>query len=341
MSLKKRVLIVGLFRDPEKFPVTQGSELANLLQKKGYQVLTVSRFSNRFLRIADIATSIILNAGKFDVGIVQFYSGNSLIWQHIAASLIKRLNKKLVITIHGGGVPEGINRYPKRYLPVLQKADAITCPSAFIIDKLSKYHFPLHLIENTIPLSKYPVFNKTTLKPVLLWMRAFSAIYNPGMAVKTVLELKQTYPSVKLFMGGPDLGSQAQVEQMIRAYKLEDNIEIVGFMDFDKKRYYAGIADIYLSTNKVDNAPVTFVEMWAMGLPVVSTNIGGIPYMIKEGVNGLLVDDDDHKAMAQKVIQLISSPELATRLIEHGKAEAKHYDEARVFDKWHALLTGL
>lgn len=338
---KKRVLIVGLFPDPEKNPITQAGELAAILIKNDYSVLTVSKYRNKYLRIIDIMMFILLKRNRFDVAIIQFYSGQSFIWQYIATKLVKLLSKKLVFTVHGGGVPARIKVHPKRYLSVLKQADAITCPSEFIIKELRNFNIDSVLIENSIPFNKYPFIDKNTIKPVLLWMRSFSSIYNPEMAVRVIAELTHHYPEVKLYMGGSDAGSLGMIKEMITSLGLEQNIEIVGFMDFSKKTYYAQLCDIYIGTNKIDNAPVTFVEMWAMGLPIVATNVGGIPYLVDDNETGLLVGDNDHIAMAQKIKDLLESKQMAGKLINNGRLKAAAYSEEAVYVKWNELLTSL
>lgn len=337
----KRVVIVGLFPDVSKSPVTQAGELANILRKNNYKVLTVSRYRNKYIRILSIIFYIIWNRSKFDVAIVQFYSGASLIWQYIAARLVKLFNKKLVFTVHGGGVPARIKVHPNRYLNTLKKGDKITCPSGYLIHELNEYDIGTILIENSIPLNRYSFHKKGKLKPVLLWMRAFTDIYNPEMAIRVVAELKKAYPDVKLYMGGPDMGSMEKIKSMIFELNLQNNIEIVGYMDFKMKEYYAGVCDVYIGTNKVDNAPVTVIEMWAMGLPVVLTSVGGIPYLVDDNNTGLLVNDDDHVGMAQKIQMLIESPGIADRLISNGVKKAANYSEEHVYAKWNELLTSL
>jgi glycosyltransferase involved in cell wall biosynthesis len=338
---KQRILIVGTFTSDKQAPVTQASELAKILKANGYKVLTVSKQKNKLLKLINIVTTILLNKNTFDVGIVQFYSGNSFIWQSIACRLIKSLGKKLVITIHGGGVPVAIKQQPNKYLSVLRKADTITCPSTFMINELEQYGIKPLLIENSIPVDDYPFQNKKQFSPSLLWMRAFSPIYNPAMAVEVVRELKKTHPEVKLYMGGPDLGELDKTKQLVKEYRLETNIEFPGFMDIEKKKEYTGKADIFISTNRVDNAPVTIVEMWALGLPVVTTNVGGLPYMVKDGENSLLVDDNDAIAMTEKIKNLVSSPALVQKLVQNGRSQVANHSEEIVYQKWDILLNNL
>ncbi|MGN6477732.1 MAG: glycosyltransferase family 4 protein [Flavipsychrobacter sp.] len=338
---RKKIIIVGLFPDVQQAPITQASELADLLRAHGYDVLTVSRHRDKWQRLTDIITTLFRRRSQYHVAIVQFYSGNSFIWQFIAAHIVKLLGKKLILTIHGGGVPAAIVKYRKRYLSVLNKADVITVPSGFIADSLGAYSLQTQIVENTIPLREYPSYNKEDIRPNILWMRSFGSIYNPLMAVRVIDVLKSYYPNVKMYMGGIDMGLLEETRQLIHELGLQHNIEIAGFMDAEKKKYYAEVCDVYMSTNRIDNAPVTFLEMWAMGLPIVSTNVGGVSHLVTDNEDGLLVADDDHKAMAEKIRLIIEYKTISSGLIEAGKEKVAAYDEEVVYHKWDNILSAL
>lgn len=339
LSLNNKVIIVGLFSNPKTAPVTQASVLASLLSKNGYTVITTSGFINKWLRFVDIIRSMLLNAGRYNVAIVQFYSGNSFIWQYIAAFITKLLGKDLVFTVHGGGVPAKLkSKSSSRYLKLLKKADLITVPSQYLQNELVEFGLKTILIENIIDLKQYPFQDKKAIGPRLLWMRAFSDIYNPLMAVRVVNALRNKYPEVKMIMGGPDLGMLSATKQLIHELTLGNNIELIGFMDMEMKQQYASVCDIYISTNKIDNAPVTFLEMWAMGLPVVSTNVGGIPYLIENKQTGIIVNDDDYNQMAEAIESLIENKENTLAIIKNARIKAALYDEIPVLQKWEAAL---
>jgi glycosyltransferase involved in cell wall biosynthesis len=254
---------------------------------------------------------------------------------------VKWLEKRLVITVHGGGVPQRIKLYPGRYLPLLRSADLVTCPSEYIINELAQYRIFARLVENSIPLEQFSFIEKNVIRPVLLWMRGLGAIYNPAMAVHVVKELKKTYPAVKLYMGGNDMGLKLEIEELISSLALQDNIELVGFIDHKKKLEYAQRADIFISTNRVDNAPVSVTEMWALGLPVVSTNVGGMPFLIEDGKTGILVPDDDAIAMANSIKRLIQSENLANSISTNARKQVEKYSEEKVAAKWMAVLNRL
>ena len=111
-----------------------------------------------------------------------------------------------------------------------------------------------------------------------------------------------------------------------------------GFLTHEDKLRYAELCDIFICTNRIDNAPVSLIEMAALGIPIVSTNAGGIPHLFENGVNALLVDVKDARAMAEAVKDLISDNELAHTLCKNGRLLAEKHDEQHVLNAWNALF---
>lgn len=340
MHQPPKILMVGLFLDKEKNIPTQANELADVLSQNGHQVITTSAVKNKALRLIDTLFYIIKHKNNFDVGIVQVFTGMNFFLAYLASVLIKRFNKKLILIIRGGALPEKMKTRADYYLRLFNKADTIVCPSLFMVKSLEVYNIKTTLIENVIQLHKYPDYAKKNLQPILFWMRALSPIYNPQMAVKVINELKNTYnyKNVKLYLAGPDMGEKKSVLALIAELGLRDNIEIVGFVNMKKKLYFAKECDIYICTNNVDNAPVSFLEMMALGLPIVSTNIGGIPYLVTDHETALLVNAKDYKAMAEKVDYLLNHPDIADRLVNNGRNYIDNFSEKNVLRKWNELF---
>lgn len=331
-----------MFGNADTAPVTQASVLANAMSNDGDDIFRTSRYTIKWLRLLDIVFALLVNTSRYDIAIVQFYSGNSFIWQYIAAHIVKMLGKKLVFTIHGGRVPQKLTSdIGNRYKKLLQKADIITVPSIHMEQELKKHGLATVLIENIIDLKQYHFQDKKQINPLLFWMRAFSDIYNPIMAVRVVNELKKKYHNVKMVMGGHDLGMLDETKKLIDELKLESHIEIVGFLNMNMKQHYASQYDVYISTNKVDNAPVTFLEMWAMGLPVVSTDVGGVKYLLDNEITGLIVKDGDYIEMASAVDRLIEDRSLTQSIIQQSRMKVLNYDEEVVVKKWAELLNSI
>lgn len=341
----KKLLVIGLFLRSKGVVPAQGMELANLLKKNGYDVITASHVKAKVPRLLHTVYFILKNRNNFDVALVQVFSGLSFYWQLMASYIVKAMGKKLVLTLHGGGIPEAMRRRPKTHIALFKKADLITCPSNFIVSTLKDYGVSSLLIENVIRLDKFPFHAKERTRPSLFWMRALSPIYNPEMAVEVIrlLKYQYKYTDIKLYIAGPDLGAKKMIEELCDKYNLRDNIELVGFVNDEEKLKYAAICDVYMCTNRIDNAPVSFLEMLSLGLPIVSTNVGGIPYIVKDNESALLVNSEDHKAMAEKIHYLISEPEIGKKLAANGRqiADVNKYSEEGVYHKWKTLLDNI
>ena len=99
--------------------------------------------------------------------------------------------------------------------------------------------------------------------------------------------------------------------------------------------------DIFLNTTRVDNTPVSVLEAMACGLCIISTNVGGIPYMLEDEYDALLVPADDHAAMAKAVQRLLTEDGLAERLSGNARRKVEQFDWSNILPRWERLLTGV
>ena len=100
-------------------------------------------------------------------------------------------------------------------------------------------------------------------------------------------------------------------------------------------------ADVFINASLIDNMPLSIIEAFAAGLPVVTTGAGGIPYIVEDGRNGLVVRCDDERALAQAVLRLFGEPGLAVRLLTAARADCDRYTWTAVRDEWLLLYQEL
>jgi glycosyltransferase involved in cell wall biosynthesis len=93
-------------------------------------------------------------------------------------------------------------------------------------------------------------------------------------------------------------------------------------------------ADCFLNGSRIDNQPLSILEAFASGLPVITTNAGGIPDVVTDGVTALMVDKDDHEALARSAITLLEQPELVDRIVSAARDECKRYTWEAVRTDW-------
>lgn len=341
----KPILIVGLFSKNEAAKNvyrTAADQLAQLFRKNKIPIITTSFHAGKFRRLTGTVGTIFSKRNKFDIAILPLYGTRpSFIWQEIAARLLKYFRKKIILVVHGGSIRERMMENAKPFLKALQRADLVACPSPFLQEVLKKYSIESVVIENVLDLSAYTFIAKKSIRPRILWMRAFEDIYNPAMAVELARILRKKYTDFKMVMAGADKGLLAGIQAMIEKENLQDIIELPGYINLEQKKAFANEYDLFISTNNIDNAPVSMVEFMAMGLPVISTNVGGIAFMIEDTINGFLVPQNDANAMAEKIIELIENPKRATRITRNAFIFSRKFDEEIVLKKWTAQINSL
>lgn len=318
-----------------------GESLAQSLSLAGYPVVCVSRQTNRYLRLGDIAWNLWARRNWIDIQLVQVYSGPGFILADLASALGRALGHRLVFCLRGGNLPAFSRRHPAWVQRVFQRADRLVSPSDFLRRELSWLGQPVQVIPNHIEIERYPFRRRLALAPRLFWMRTFHPIYNPEMAVRLLERMKSAYPQALLVMAGPDETCLQEVQRLVAARRLEHQVSFPGYLDHEMKVRLAGEQDIYLNTSRVDNMPVTVLEMGALGLPVVATRVGGVPDVITDGVNGLLVPDDDDRLMAEAVVRLLGQPALAQRLALAGREFAESCTWEKIQAQWESVFSEL
>jgi glycosyltransferase involved in cell wall biosynthesis len=319
----------------------QGQVLCDLFAGIGYRVTSVSAFPNRYLRLGDIVATLVSQRKQTDILILEVYGGPSFVLEDIASRLGQRFGQRLVLWLHGGALPEFMSRFPEWTRRVLVRADVVVTPSDFLARAVSRYGIEARVIPNVIDFEAYPFRHRKFVKPHLFWMRQFHPIWNPMMALRVLDRLRSSLPDSSLVMAGSNKGLQAAVEEMARDLKLSDRVRFPGFLDMAGKTREGSSADIYLNTNRIDNTPIAVVEACAMGLPVVTTAVGGIRDFLIDRETALIVPDNDDAAMAAAIEELVRNQHLAAHLSANGRRLAKRFSWEFVRPPWERLFAEL
>lgn len=321
---------------------SQGLLVANWLARNGeYAVTTTSAVTNRYLRLLDIVATLIRSRNDVDVQCLEVYGGPSFVVEDLASFIGRACGHRVVMVLHGGALPEFIDRHPRWTRRVLNRADALVAPSTYLQRAVGRSGLQARVIPNVLDLEAYPFRPRRHIRPHLFWMRSFHPIWNPEMAVRVLARVKRRFPEATLTMAGQDKGMLGGVQRLAAERGVLGSVRFPGFLDSEGKRREAAAADIFLNTNRIDNMPVAVVEACAMGLPVVSTKVGGISDLLVHGETGLLVLDDDDEAMADAVIELVGDDALVERLSAGGRRLAERSDWKAVRPQWDLLIAEL
>lgn len=338
--MTRSVLIIGNFLSHANGSRGVCEDLTARLQETGWQVLSASRQKRRAPRLADMLLTAWRNRHSYSVAQIDVYSGLAYSYAEAVAWVLRRAGKPYVLTLHGGSLPRFARRHPGRVRRLLKSAARVTAPSRYLAEQMQEYAPGIRVIPNPIEIKAYPFALRQRPRPRLMWLRAFHEIYRPAIAVDVVRELCDTTPDVRLTMVGPDKGDgsyQRAREAVLRA-GLEAQCHFVGSVSKSDVPQWLAQGDIFLNTTSIDNTPVTVLEAMACGLCVVSTNVGGMPYLVKHEHDALLVPPDNPSAMAAAVRRLLEEPGLAERISRNGREKAEDHDWSRVLPAWESLL---
>lgn len=339
-SAGSRLLLVGTFLSVNGGNRSVLEDLEERLTRQGFEILTVSRRRRGWARGADILATAARCRADYDLAVIDVYSGRAFLWAESVAGLLRLFGKPYVLTLRGGGLPAFSRRFPGRMRRLLSGAAAVTAPSGYLIEELKIFRPDLSLLPNPLDLDAYAFRERTAVQPRLVWLRAFHRTYNPMLAPRVLARLRCEYPDTRLWMVGPDKGdgSLEATRRVAAELGVEDRIEFPGGIAKNEVGSWLGRGDIFLNTTNIDNTPVSVLEAMASGLSVVSTNVGGIPALLTDGQDALLVPPDNPEAMAAAVRRMLSEPGLAERFSRNGRRKAERFDWSVVLPQWESLL---
>ena len=276
---------------------------------------------------------------NYDLVLIDTYSTSNFWYAIWSARLCKLRNKPYIFLLHGGKLPQRLEKSNKNTLKLFKNAKANVVPSQFLMQELKVFQFSnLMCIHNFIDLEEYPFIKREHIKPRLLWVRAFHKIYNPFLAIKAFEKLQVLYPKATLCMVGPEKdGSLAKVRDYILEKKLA--VQLTGKLSKKEWRELSKEYDIFLNTTRVDNTPVSILEAMALGLPIVSTKVGGIPYILENGKNASLIREPNPDVLMEALQNILMNPEKAIEMANKSREKVEVYDWAHIRHQWINLLS--
>lgn len=299
----------------------------------------VSHKRNKLLRLAEMLQALFFRAAKYNLVIIDVYSTTAFYYALICGLICRVKRIKYICVLHGGDLPRRLEQNP--YLSRFLFGDAVKllAPSLYLQQYFNLKNYEVDVIPNPIDLSMYPFRQRRILRPCLLWVRAFDATYNPQMAIHVLEKLLKTYPAACLCMVGPDKdGSMQGCLDLAKQLGVADQVQMMGLLSKTEWINLAADYDIFINTTNFDNTPITVLEAMALGLPVVSTNAGGIPYLISNNENGILVNKNDVDGMSAAIINLVSNPDYVENLSTTARHDVEKLDVRIIGKQWKEVL---
>jgi glycosyltransferase involved in cell wall biosynthesis len=343
MNTQPSILLIGNFLSSTVGNRAVCEELAERLAASGWSVFTASSRPGRAARMADMLTAVWRHRHHYAAAHIDIYSGPAFFWAEAAAFALRRLGKPYVLTLHGGDLPEFAHRWPARMRRLFRSAACVTAPSTYLLEAMRPYRDGLRLIPNAIDLPRYPFRLRSRPAPRLVWVRSFHRIYDPSLAVRALALVRRRYPDATLEMVGPDKRDRSLDATRAAAAELgvAGAVQFHGGAPKSEIPTWIDRGDIFLNTTTIDNMPVSLVEAMACGACIVSTRAGGVPHLVRNGAEALLIEPRDPEAMAAAIDRVLSLPALAASLSRSARFKAEQFDWPLILPQWHELLTAV
>jgi glycosyltransferase involved in cell wall biosynthesis len=334
----KKLLYIGNKLSGQGNTVTSIETLGGFLESEGVIIYYASSKRNKIVRMLDMLLKTVKYSRKVDFVLIDTYSTINFWYALIISQICRFLKVKYIPKLHGGNLPYRLEKSEFFSKLIFNNAYINIAPSKYLYDNFKKKGFEnLIYIPNTIELSNYPFEEKKYDFPRLLWVRSFSKIYNPLMALKVFELVKQKYPNATLTMVGPRK-DESNEEAIQYSEKNNLNVEFTGKLTKKEWIELSKKTNVFINTTHFDNTPISVIEAMALGLPVVSTNVGGIPYLITHNENGFLVEDSDVDGMASQILKICSNDIKMEEITNSARKLVSNFDWDKVKFLWFKLL---
>jgi glycosyltransferase involved in cell wall biosynthesis len=344
-----RVCVVGPLPPPSGGMANQCEQLVRLLRDEGVTVELVRNNTpyrpawaghvpvlRALIRLVPYLWQLWRAAGRNDVLHVLANSGWA--W-HLFASpaiaLARWRGRAVIVNYRGGLADSFLAKAPRHVLRQLRAAELRVTPSVFLQRVFERHGLDAEVVPNIIDLARFtprdrPAFGQA---PHLVVTRNLEPIYDIPTALHAFALIRERFPAARLTVAGsgPEL---AALHDLASRLGLADAVAFPGRIDnADIPALYAS-ADCMLNPTTVDNMPISILEALASGVPVVSTDAGGIPDLVEHGRTAWLSPVGDARALASGALQVLGDPVLAAQLRAQGLAEVQRYAWPRVFGQW-------
>ncbi len=313
--------------------------LGKQLEDTGFTLSYASSYKNVLLRCLDMLFTVFKHRKTVDYVLIDTYSTLNFYYAYLVSRLCYRCHIKYIPILHGGNLPERLLKSPKYSRRIFSNAYVNVAPSHYLMSRFKDLGYSnLEYIPNSIEIKNYSFKPRQIDDIKLLWVRSFSNMYNPQLAVKLVKALKEVHIDARLCMIGPDNdGSMLSTKAL--AASLGVPVEFTGKLTKTQWHKKAEDFNVFINTTTIDNTPVSVVEAMALGLPVISTDVGGIPFLINDGTDGLLVPSNNVEAFKIAILKLTQNQASLHTMVKKARRKVEAFDWDTVKEKWRSVLS--
>lgn len=283
---------------------------------------------------------LVLRVPRYDIIHIFSAAYYSYLLAAAPAILVARLfGKKSILNYRSGEAEDHLQNWRLTAVPIMRLADVIVTPSGYLVELFARFGLSALAIYNVVELDRFNFRERRPLRPVFLVSRLLEPLYNVACVLRAFAIIQKRYPDANLTVAA-DGWLRPDLEKLSSELELR-NTKFIGFVPFEKMPEMYDAADIYLTATDLDNMPSSITECMASGVPVVTTDAGGIPYIVTHEETCLMISRNDHNAMAASALRLLDDDELAVQIARRARESSRKFTWTAVKDEWLKLYRGL
>jgi glycosyltransferase involved in cell wall biosynthesis len=276
----------------------------------------------------------LLRLARTDVVHVFSASYWSFLLAPVPAMLVGRLcGKRVILNYHSGEASDHLQHWGGLVHPWLKLAHEIVVPSPYLRDVFAEHGYTARVVPNIVDLSHFRFRERRGLKPQLLSIRNLEPYYRVDVILRALALVRRRRPDARLTVAG--YGSEERrLRELADALHIADAVRFVGRTEPDRVPALFDEHDLFVNASELDNQPVSILEAFAAGAPVVTTGAGDIPAMVAHGERGRLVPTDDPAGLANAVLELLADEPAALQLARAARDAIDAFTWPAVRDEW-------
>ena len=350
MNTKLQLAIIGEFPPPGGGMAIQADLMASRLLVEKISVVTVRsnynfsgilQWMNTVRGLRGVLRLLIflfqcIRITKVDV--IHLFSNSDLsffLFSFPPIVLARLLGKPIIINYHGGAAKEFFRKNPRMLSWMDSNSHSLIVPSGYLQEVFSGFGYEADIIQNFTNTEHFKFRKRELATPHIIISRHLTPVYNIACAIRVFSIIKHKFADATLTIAGDGV-ERKNLETLVIELNL-NNVTFLGAVNNKEMPIVYNKANIFLNTSQVDNMPNSILEAYVCGLPVVSTNPGGIPFMVKHKETGLLSSVDDHNSLSECIIDLVENPELKDKITAAGKKYIDDISWDIIKEKWITL----
>ena len=345
--LRPRVSLIAASLDILGGQGVQARSLVDALEGDGYDVTFLPinpsfprglRWVRRVPGLRTLLNQLIYVPSLVRIGttdVVHVFSGSywSFLLAPVPAMIAARLlGRRVVLHYHSGEADDHLTRWGILVHPWLRLAHDIVVPSDYLRGVFARHGYVARVIPNIVDVARFDDRPRRPFRPRLLSTRNLEPYYRIDLVIEAFARFKAVEPAATLTVAG--YGSlEADLRRLAESMG-GGAVRFVGRVEPEAMPALCAEHDIFVNASTLDNQPLSILEAFAAGLPVVSSSAGDIPAMVRDGETGLLAPAGDAAALSERIVAAWRDPDATLERARRAKRETAKYSWRAVRDLW-------